>query len=582
MSVATKIYDSFASLLAGLGAANPQQRAHGYTVDCSPEALCAAYRASTWFGKIVDIPVRDATREWRSWQAEADQIERIEAVERQLKLRQAVVQARTWARLYGGGAIILGGPRGSPMSELRPESVGLGGLKYLNVVSKHELMPSDVIRDPMDPYFGQPRYFRFGSVDIHPSRVIAFRGRQTGGERIVGDWWGDSIWVQMQDAVENSDLAAAAIGALMIQAKRDIIKIGDFIGAVATEEGARLLQSRFHAAATLTSITGSLVLDKDDEMEQKQIVWTGLPDVVTLLLTIMAGAADIPVVRLLGTSAKGLNATGEGDLKNYYDRVSSDQETELSDVLRPLDEMLIRTALGSRPPEIWYLWNPLYQPTQKEEAEIGKMRAETDQIYSQLGIVPDIALARAVHNRMIESGQYPGLEAALAEVTPEELEESIEGASAGQTSTADAAPRPLYVSRRVLNVEDIQAWARSQGFESINADLHVTVIYSRTAVDWLQAGSAREGGEDGELVVPAGGPRVMDEFNGHLVLCFASSALSYRHEEIKRRTGASHDYEYSPHVTLLSDAEAGPPIYDVTPYTGRIVLGPEIFEEAKP
>lgn len=40
-------------------------------------------------------------------------------------------------------------------------------------------------------------------------------------------------------------------------------------------------------------------------------------------LQIVSGAADIPAIRLLSQSPAGMNATGESDLRNYYDRLSA-------------------------------------------------------------------------------------------------------------------------------------------------------------------------------------------------------------------------------------------------------------------
>ena len=52
---------------------------------------------------------------------------------------------------------------------------------------------------------------------------------------------------------------------------------------------------------------------------------------------------------------------------------------------------------------------------------------------------------------------------------------------------AYAISRPLYVSRPVENADEIIAWAKSVGFETIlpAEDMHVTVCYSREPVDWL-------------------------------------------------------------------------------------------------
>jgi hypothetical protein len=62
------------------------------------------------------------------------------------------------------------------------------------------------------------------------------------------------------------------------------------------------------------------------------------------------------------------------------------------------------------------------------------------------------------------------------------------------------------------------------------------------------------------------------------VLQFASSNLSWRHEEMIR-AGGSHDYgEYLPHLTLTYEAPAGLDLDAIKPFTGELRFGPELFE----
>ena len=145
-------------------------------------------------------------------------------------------------------------------------------------------------------------------------------------------------------------------------------------------------------------------------------------------------------------------------------------------------------------------------------------------------------------------------------------------------SLADAAPSPLYVSRKVLNAEEIRTWARGQGLTAlvVAAELHVTIAYSRAPVDWMEMGQPWE-----EVIeIAAGGPRVVEIFGeSAVVLRFASTSLRWRHEELKGE-GASWDHmSYSPHITL---SYSGVIPEGLTPYQGRIHLGPELFEELKP
>lgn len=589
--------DGFANFLSGLGMGNPKQAANGYVMECSQVDLEAAYRTSTWFGKIVDIPADDATRGWRGWKAKKDQIETLEAEEKRLQVKQKLHQALIWSRLYGGAVIIPGGLPGQPQDPLRPEGIGKGTVKFLTVLHRHEsIQPQGLISDPMSEFYGQPEYWTVNGdgsrqVQLHPSRVILVNGRKAPSRMGGNDIWGDSVWLHLRDAVTNADAGAAVIGALLQEAKIDVIGVENLMQGMATAEFESLMLKRFTMMAMLKSVSNVTLIDKNDEWSQKQINWAGIPDVMTTLLTIMSGAADIPVTRLIGTSAKGLNATGEGDLRNYYDNVKAKQELSLSPAIAPMDEMLIRSGLGARPPEVWYDWNPLWQPTEKEQAEVDKLEAETTNIYVGTGLVPSEALATATQNRMIESGRWPGIEQALEESAAElelptpdpdedDLEAEEEEEEEEQQQAADAAPRTLYVRRDVRNAAEIIKWAKAQGFTDIVPDPHVTITFSRRPVDWMKMGENYSGDGEGNLTVQAGGPRMMDRFGEATVLLFASSTLSWRHENMVRE-GASWDHpEYQPHITI-SYAEDGPDLVDVEPYQGEIVLGPEIFEEVR-
>src|SRR5690606_9683110 len=196
------------------------------------------------------------------------------------------------------------------------------------------------------------------------------------------------------------------------------------------------------------------------------------------------------------------------------------------------------------------------------------------------------ALSDALVNELVEQGVLPGLETAiegygtLAE--QEEDEEEIAAAALPapreQIEAADAAPRTLYVRRDVMNAAQIIAHFKAQGFETTLPadDMHVTITFSRQPVDWMKMGDNWSDNGKGGLTIPAGGPRLMERFGDATVLLFASSSLSWRHEDMKRN-GASWDHpEYQPHVTISYGFTGD--LDDVEPWRGEIVLGPEIFE----
>jgi hypothetical protein len=66
------------------------------------------------------------TRAWRDWQANADDIQKLEAEEKRLQLKMKCQRALVLARLYGGSALILGTNDADPMQPLRPEATKQG------------------------------------------------------------------------------------------------------------------------------------------------------------------------------------------------------------------------------------------------------------------------------------------------------------------------------------------------------------------------------------------------------------------------------------------------------------------------
>ena len=377
--------------------------------------LDAAYRGDWIARKVIDVPPFDMTREWRRWHAAPEQIAAIEAEEARLDVQRKVARALRLARLYGGAALVLGAGDGDPAQPLPP--LGRGALRYLHVTHRWEIMPGEIDRDVLSPGFGEPGWYQVasagrGGVRLHPSRVVRLAGAEL-PDGAGTDGWGDSVLQAVMDAIRQAGLAAQGVATLIHEAKLDVIRIPQLTQNLAQADYAKRLVERFTLANTMKGLVNALVIDKEEEWDRKQLSFAQLPEIMQQYLQIAAGAADIPATRLLGQAPAGLNATGEGDIRNYYDRIAAEQRVTLGPALRRLDEALILSALGSRPPEIRSEWAPLWQLGAGEAAAIGKTKAETSALYAGSGLIPPEVLARAVRNQVVEDGTYPGIEAAF-------------------------------------------------------------------------------------------------------------------------------------------------------------------------
>jgi phage-related protein (TIGR01555 family) len=612
-----------------------------------------AYRADWITRKIIDIPPGDSTREWRGWQSDGDDIQEVEDLEKELKIQTKMRLAMVRGRLYGGAGLVLGvDGSGTQDQPLNLETVKQGSLKFVHVVSKHDLKAGPLNLDILSPDYGVPRYYERSVpaiVRIHPSRIVRFGGAEVPDPTLSGDGWGDSVVQVIDDACKAAGLVSASGATLVQEMCYDVIKIPGFMSQVATKEYEDRVTKRFAYTAAAKSVVRSILLDKEEEWERISTSLTGLPEIIKVYLLIASAAADIPVTRMLGQSPTGMNATGESDTRNYYDRIKSDQKVYLEPAINTLDEVLIRSALGSKPDGDWYSWNPLWQLNDTEKATRDKAQADTFKIDADLGIINEDVLRQVRINQLIESGTYPGLEDAIEEfgAEPEVPEGSfdpvtglpIDPATGGpapplppgakgavppaaananeqfaktkKTADAlliadarrrfvdrqrnhlgrfknrrqfanDATPRTLYLRRDVTNAAEILRHFADQGVTTIDAaELHVTIAYSRTPIDWMKiSGESWGQNEDGSLTVPPGGIRLMEALGPSSVtaLLFVSSTLAWRHESICY-AGASWDYdEYQPHMTIALQISKDE-LMALEPWQGAIELGPEIAEE---
>lgn len=631
LSATSNFADGYANLMSRLGSTADRSTAAYYWVPpLSQQQIEAAYRTSWLTRKVHDLPAFEMTRAKRNWNAKPEQITKLEAYERRrvVDVWGKIRRALTVARLHGGAALIMGVRSGGSADPSRPldvERIGKEGLRYLLVASRHQLSaPFGMETDPESDFYGEPAMYELrgakgNTLRIHPSRIIPFRGQPLPEGAVtvstLDQFWGDPLLQSIKGAIDNSESAQAAVATLLHELKQDVISIPGLTEQIATETSEGRLAARVEALNRFRSMFNALLLDGGDEdgngkeeWETRQVTFTQHPELLRQFLAIVAGAADIPVTRLMGESPGGLQSTGKGEQDDFNRMICARRDAEIAPALSVLDEVLIRSALGTRDEDISYEFGDLSEPDETSESENDKRDAETVQIYAASGLIPKDALAKSAVNRMIESGRWPGLDQAIQESQAElGLPDNPDGNDddlpvAGNdnpaavdtmqqrgtitrdqalTMLADAQPRSLYVRRDLLNVDEFNAWAREQGFEPA-AGLHVTVAYSKRPIDWIKADNDWSTDDKGGYSVEPGGPRVVETLGdkGAVVLLFASSHLSYRHERIRELSGAGHDFaEYVPHVTIQYDAPGGIDLSRVVPFRGALRFGPEIFEE---
>lgn len=586
-----RFLDGLLNVVANLGTSRDKSAHTTYAVtQLTSQDLLNTYRASWLAAAIVDYPAEDASRNWRNWRAKEDQITKIEELEKSLGVKGLVNEALICARLYKAAAIYINTNDSDQASPLKPGKE----IKSLVVLSSLVLRPKEIVKDISNPYYGKAEFYTLSAadkqVDIHASRLVIFLGRKLPGDTgnigaFTDSWNADSVLEAAVEAVHQYDSAMANMSSLMYEAKVDVFRFKGFAELLENTANDELLTRRLQTQAAMKGINGAVVIDMEDDYQQKSATFTGAPEIIMKIQESAAGAAGMPVTRLFGRAVAGLSGSGDGDERVYYDRISNVQGTEIGPAMAVLDECMIVQALGSRPPEVHYQWAPLRQTTAGERADVFSKTATAARALAGTSageLIPLDALSDSLVNELTELGVLPGLDQAIGKygsLSEQGLPEGGEEEAAGSEPSAfgDAAPRPLYVSRKVKNAAAILNHYAEQGIGNLieASDMHVTITYSRDPVDWMKMGAAW----NSRLTVEPGGPRIMEAFGPDrdtAVLAFASSDLTWRHSEMVGN-GASWDWpDYQPHVTIAY--EFGGDIQQVKPWLGAIELGPEIFE----
>lgn len=417
------ITDGLVNVVANLGTGRDKAASSQYVyAPLNYQELLQAYRGAWMPRAIVDLPAQDATRKWRSWQAEKDQIEAIEKLERKLGVRAKIEQCLSAARLYGGAAIYIATGDRDPSKPIAPDRVK--DIRSLTLLTPMELTPATPSRDIESPYYGKPERYRLAGRDgrseqyIHASRLVVMHGASVPAQSQTAQGWGDSVLQSVIESIRQMDSTSANVASLVFEAKVDVFKFDGFADLFTRPDGDGIAIRRLSAQAAMKGINGAVVIDAKDDYEPKSASFGGLDALMDRFANLVAGACRIPVTRLFGRAATGLSGSGDGDERVYFDRINHMQSTEIEPAMAVLDECLIWAALGSRPEEIYYRWNPLRQITEKERADIFKTTADAARSLAGAGageLVPLDALSDSLVNELVEQGVLPGLDAKIAE-----------------------------------------------------------------------------------------------------------------------------------------------------------------------
>lgn len=369
------------------------------------ETSLEIWRGDDLGGRLVELIPQEMTRE--GWdiliQEDPETSEAVDCAGRDFEIAQQAYQGLCYGKALGGGGALLLVDDGVadlavPLREDRIRSF-LG----MNLLTPRELIPARWYGEITEPKYGEVALYRLvplnappGSVItsfplVHESRIIRFPGTVTTPHaRFVNSvhlGWDDSIFTRIRQPLADFQAALRATNILVQDFAPAVFKafrLADLIAAGKSTGNAQnttvTLYDRLSAMEFGSSNGRAKIIDTQEEYKRESVSVAGLPELLEQLSLRLAAAGGLPVSLLFGQAPSGLNATGDSDIRWFYDHVAAFQEKQLRPILKRIYSLIMLAKDGPTAgtlPKNWDIqFRPLWQMT---PAEIAKMRFDIAQ-----------------------------------------------------------------------------------------------------------------------------------------------------------------------------------------------------------
>jgi uncharacterized protein len=391
----TETQDAAINVLSGLGTLTSSFGTSEFKINplLNQFELSGLYSSNGLARRIVDLIVDDSLRGF----IDAD-IQFIEEFNR-IHAKQKIMDAASWARLYGGSLLVAFVDDGRPItSDLNYKNIKK--VFSLRVYDRYQVTWSneDLSLDPYDEHYGEPLLYTITPSNATPFKVHRSRAWQFFGPKVPNDYlnstfyWGQSALQNVIDPLKAYGIALSSAAEIISKFTQGRLAIKGLAAMLQTPGGWEALIQRTKALDVTIGNTKNLVFDSDRESYEKistsisgfTEMWGKIDEAVS------SYAGGAPITKLFGRSPAGLNSTGEHDANNWDGTVEAYRNDDLKPCINWLAKILEAQKLwlaSERPDSYTWEFPPLKVQSEEQILKNRKLAAEVDCMYIDRGAV---------------------------------------------------------------------------------------------------------------------------------------------------------------------------------------------------
>lgn len=422
-----------------------------YYFDPDPEIpdsqLIQFYEGNGLFAKIIDAPAEEAVRhgfELKGVDAEVNDFY-VEALNK-LEWEDMAIDGIRFSRLFGGAIAVMliddGGGLEDPVNWNEIRSIDDIKLYDRSIVQPDmsSLYVGGYNNDPFSVgkgKLGYPEYYhvfsRYGTFTVHESRCLIFQNGPLpeNASNETYRMWGVPEYMRLHRAIRDAEVAHGSAVKLLDRAVQAVYSMKGLSAELATEDGEDRVMKRLQTIDLARGLMNSITIDADGEdYSFRQFSFSGVSEVIDTTCNYVSALTNIPQTILFGRSPAGMNATGSGDMENWYNYVERIQKRILKNNIRYLLAIIFQAGLNNgkidEPPTLDLEFNPLWNLSEAEQASVDQQKAsiaQTKAATAQMYIDMQVLDPSEVRNKLAEDEEFD-IETMLDDYTPEELEEN--------------------------------------------------------------------------------------------------------------------------------------------------------------
>ena len=293
------------------------------------------------------------------------------------------------------------------------DGVKEGSYKGMAVIEPYWItteLDADAASNPASCHFYEPTWYKMANGKrIHRSWVIKAVNSQVSDILKPTYYFGGvPLTQQIYERVYAAEKVANE-APLLALTKRLLIVDANVRNMVANPEEAKQVMD---ALTYLRDNFGVYAKNPEDQVSQ---IDTSLADFDALIMSqyqLVASIAGMPATKLLKTTPKGFNSTGEYEQEDYKQSLLEIQENDYIPIINRHNELYTKSKYGRVIP-LDVKFNPIDTPTEKEVAEIASIKSQVAANHINAGITTAQEERDILRNE--DGSVYSGL--------PDEIEE---------------------------------------------------------------------------------------------------------------------------------------------------------------